>query len=160
MLFRSTAAPFKELVARIEAQDALSAPDRKTVVLPGTSEALPGSGSVLIVATPDHQSQVQSLIAESCGDLAEVGTGGFRVAGTTYEGRRMAVLLSCHRADAPSSVVTLLYAVDPAAATKVARLLFFYGWQSAVVFDEGTVTKRDMWQEYQAMKEVRLEEQQ
>ena len=72
----------------------------------------------------------------------------------------MAVLLSCHRPDASGSVVTLLYAVDPAAATKVARLLFFYGWQSAVVFDEGTVTKRDMWQEYQAMKEVRLEEQQ
>jgi aminopeptidase N len=49
--------------------------------------------------------------------------------------------------------------MDPVAAAKVARLLFFYGWQSAVVFDEGTVTKREMWQEFQAMKEVRLDEQ-
>jgi hypothetical protein len=71
----------------------------------------------------------------------------------------MAVLLSCHRPDAPGSVVTVLYAMDPAAAAKVARLLFFYGWQSAVVFDEGTVTKREMWQEFQGMKEVRRDEQ-
>ena len=60
---------------------------------------------------------------------------------------------------ATGSVVTVLYAMDPVAAAKVARLLFFYGWQSAVVFDEGTVTKREMWQEFQAMKEVRLDEQ-
>lgn len=159
-LFPDTATPFKELVARIEAQNAQPAPDRKTVVLPGTSEALPGSGSVLIIATPDHQSQVQSLIAKACGELVTVGPDGFRLGGASYEGRRMAAIFSCHRPDAPGSVVTVLYAMDPAAATKVARLLFFYGWQSAVVFDEGTVTKRDMWQEYQAMKEVRLEEQQ
>ncbi len=159
-LFSDTATPFKELLARIETQEAQAAPDRKTVVLPGNSEALPVSGSVLIVATPDSHSQVQSVIAKACGDLAEVGTGGFRVAGTAYEGRRMAVLLSCHRPDVPGSVVTVLYAVDPAAATKVARLLFFYGWQSAVVFDEGAVTKREMWQEFQATKEVRLDAQQ
>ena len=159
-LFSDTATPFKELVARIEAQDAEAPPDLKTVVLPRNSEELPVSGSVLIVATSDFHSQVQSLIAKACGDLAEVEAGGFRIAGTTYEGRRMAALFSCHRRDAPGSVVTVLYAMDPAAATKVARLLFFYGWQSAVVFDEGTVTKREMWQEFQAMKEVRLDAQQ
>ena len=69
------------------------------------------------------------------------------------------ILLSCHRTDAPGSVVTVLYAMDPVISGKVARLLFFYGWQSAVVFDEGTVQKREMWQEFQAMKEVRLEDQ-
>lgn len=158
-LFPDSAAPFKELVARIEAQDAQAPTKLKTTILPVDIVALPPSGSVLIVATSDRHVQVQSLLADACGDLATVGPEGFRIAGTLYEGRRMAVLLSCHRPDAPGSVVTLLYAMDPAAAAKVARLLFFYGWQSAVVFDEGTVTKRDMWQEFQGMKEVRRDEQ-
>lgn len=157
-LFPDTATSFKELVARIEAQDAQAPPERRTTVLPPDTAMLPPSGSVLIVATPGHHGQVQSLIAKACGDLAKVGPEGFRIAGIPYEGRRMAVLLSCHRADAPGSVVTLLYAMDPVAAAKAARLLFFYGWQSAVVFDEGTVTKRVMWQDFQAMKEVRLDE--
>ncbi len=158
-LFSDSATPFKELVERIKAQDAQAPTKHKTTILPVDIVALPPSGSVLIVATSDRHSQVQSLIAQACGDLAKIEPEGFRIAGTPYEGRRIAVLFSCHRADAPGSVVTVLYAMDPAAAAKVARLLFFYGWQSAVVFDEGIVTKRDMWQEFQAMKEVRLDEQ-
>jgi len=158
-LFSDSATPFKELVARIEAQDAQAPTKHKTTILPVDIVALPPSGSVLIVATSDRHAQVQSWLAKACGDLATVGPEGFRIAGTAYEGRRMAVLLSCHRPDAPGSVVTVLYAMDPAAAAKVARLLFFYGWQSAVVFDEGTVTKREMWQEFQGMKEVRRDEQ-
>jgi hypothetical protein len=158
-LFSDSATPFKELVARIEAQDAQAPTKHKTTILPVDIVALPPSGSVLIVATSDRHAQVQSLIESACGDLAMVGPEGFHIAGTLYEGRRMAVLLSCHRPDAPDSVVTVLYAMDPAAAAKVARLLFFYGWQSAVVFDEGTVTKREMWQEFQGMKEVRRDEQ-
>lgn len=158
-LFPDSATPFKELVARIEAQDAQAPTTPKATLLPVDIVALPPSGSVLIVATADHHAQVQSFLAKACGDLASVGPEGFRIAGTSYEGRRMAVLLSCHRPDAPGSVVSVLYAMDPAAAVKVARLLFFYGWQSAVVFDEGTVTKREMWQEFQGMKEVRRDEQ-
>ncbi|SPP64899.1 M1 family metallopeptidase [Nitrospira lenta] len=158
-LFPDSATPFKELVARIKAQDAQDPTKRTTAILPMDIVALPPSGSVLVVATADRHAQVQSLLAKACGDLATVGPDGFRIAGTAYEGRRMAVLLSCHRPEAPGSVVTLLYAMDPAAAAKVARLLFFYGWQSAVVFDEGTVTQRDMWQAFQGMKEVRRDEQ-
>ncbi|MCC6140061.1 MAG: hypothetical protein IT389_05515 [Nitrospira sp.] len=158
-LFPDSATPFKELVARIEAQDAQAPAERKTDILSADTSALPPSGSVLIVATSDYHTQVQSLIAQACGSLAQVGPEGFRLAGTSYDGRRMAALWSCHRPDAPGSVVTVVYAIDPMAAAKAARLLFFYGWQSAVVFDNGTVTKRDMWQEFQAMKEVRLDEQ-
>ncbi len=161
-LFPDSATPFKELVARIEAHNAQASQgstERKTDILPAETGALPPSGSVLIVATSDYHTQVQSFIAQACGDLAQVRQEGFRLAGTSYEGRRMAALWSCHRRGAPGSVVTVVYAIDPTAAVKIARLLFFYGWQSAVVFDDGTVTKRDMWQEFQAMKEVRLDEQ-
>jgi hypothetical protein len=52
------------------------------------------------------------------------------------------VLISCRHPDHPQHVVTLFYGQTPAAAAKVARLLFFYGWQSYVVFRDGAVVAR------------------
>jgi hypothetical protein len=72
---------------------------------------------------------------------------GFSVDGTSYEGPTMALLASCRRDDYPDSVVTLLYGVTPEALGRVARLLFFYGWQSYVVFREGTVVARGDWED-------------
>ena len=69
----------------------------------------------------------------------------------------MAVLFSCHRASMPGSVITVLYGVTPQAVAKVSRLLFYYGWQSYVIFHEGVVEKRDLWQSSQDMQEVRID---
>jgi len=159
-LFADSATPFHELVARIQAQEESVPPDRKTVILPVDTAALPESGSVLILATPEHQAHAQALVADSCGDRAQLEPGGFRIAGAQYEGPSMAVVFSCHRAEAPSSVLTVLYAIHPAAAAKVARLLFFYGWHSVVIFTDGAVAQRDVWQAPQTIKEVQRNAQQ
>ena len=58
--------------------------------------------------------------------------------------------------DHPGSVVTWLYGVTPQALGRVARLLFFYGWQSYVVFQEGAVTARGDWEDRMST-EVRFE---
>ena len=68
----------------------------------------------------------------------------------------MALLASCRRDDYPGSVVTFLYGVTPQALSRVARLLFFYGWQSYVVFHEGAVTARGDWEDRMS-SEVRFE---
>jgi hypothetical protein len=47
--------------------------------------------------------------------------------------------------------------MTPAAATKVARLLFFYGWQSYVVFEEGRVVSRGDFPSAQHDLEVRFD---
>ncbi|MEC4890597.1 MAG: M1 family aminopeptidase [Nitrospira sp.] len=159
-LFADSTTPFHELVARIQAQEESVPPDRKTVILPVDTAALPESGSVLILATPEHQAHAQALVTDSCGDRVQLEPGGFRIAGARYEGPSMAVVLSCHRAGVPGSVVTVLYAIHPAAATKVARLLFFYGWHSVVIFTDGAVAQRDVWQVPQMIKEVRRNAQQ
>lgn len=159
-LFAGNAQPFHELVARIQAQEAPVPPDRKTAILPVDTEALPQSGSVLMLVTPEHQAHAQALLADSCGDRAQLEPGGFRIAGARYEGPSMAVVFSCHRAGVPGSVVTVLYAIHPAAAAKVARLLFFYGWHSVVVFTDGAVAQRDVWQVPQTIKEVQRNAQQ
>lgn len=155
-LFSDGAAPFQELVARIQAQEESVSPDRKTTLLPVDTRALPASGSILLLVTAEHREQAQALLAESCGDRVTLEPTGFRLAGTTYEGQTKVVLFSCHRAGVPGSVVTVLYAIQPAAAAKVARLLFFYGWHSAVIFADGAVVHRDVWQVPQTIKEVRL----
>ena len=70
----------------------------------------------------------------------------------------VAVLLSCHRSDQPGSVVSWLYAVSPQAATNVARLLFFYGWNTVIVFREGKAVARRDWEPLQARMEVSIHE--
>ncbi len=79
------------------------------------------------------------------------------VAGSAYEGPGLALLVKCHRIDLPGSVVTVLYAVTPQAVTKVARLLFFYGWNSFVLFKDGAVATRGEWPLASDRTEVRFD---
>jgi hypothetical protein len=43
-------------------------------------------------------------------------------------------------------VVSLLYGVTPEAVSNVARLLFFYGWNSYVVFKDGVAVEKGDWE--------------
>jgi hypothetical protein len=57
----------------------------------------------------------------------------------------------------PGSVVTVLYGVSPGAVANVSRYLFYYGWQSYVIFKDGAAIKRDVWQNQPETKEVRID---
>jgi hypothetical protein len=156
--FSDPASPLQQVVARIVDQEAQLPESQKTTVLPVEGATFPPIGSVLVLAGADQQRAVQSIVKESCGDLITFGSAGFQIDGQTYEGPTMAALFSCHRANVPGSVITVLYGVTPQAVAKVSRLLFYYGWQSYVIFHEGAVAKRELWQSSQAMKEVRIDE--
>jgi hypothetical protein len=82
---------------------------------------------------------------------------GVTVMGTAHEGPGLALLVSCHRVDRPGSVVTVLYAATQQAVRQVARLLFFYGWNSFVLFKDGTVVTRGEWPLASDRTEVRLD---
>jgi hypothetical protein len=141
--FADSATPLGELITRITAQESGLPPERRTTVL-SADAPLPPSGSVLVLSTPDHRHHVQAMLGSSCD-------------GTSYEGSALAVLFSCHRSDVKGSVLTVLYTVTPEAAVKVSRLLFFYGWHSYIVFREGAVAARELWQVPHTIKEVRLD---
>jgi aminopeptidase N len=96
---------------------------------------------VLILGGPGLN-RAADWAARGCGSGVSLGRDRFAVDGHTYEGPGMALLLSCRHADRPDRVVTLFYGLTPPAAAKVARLLFFYGWQSYLVFRNGTVVAR------------------
>ena len=119
--------------------------------------AISRDGSVLFLVGPEQVRAAQSLVQQSCADRVVLKDAGFQIDGQVYEGPKLAVLFSCHRHDAPGSVITILYGVTAEAVARVSRLLFYYGWHSYVIFQDGTVMKRELWQETQDVKEVRVD---
>jgi hypothetical protein len=112
---------------------------------------------VLVLGGLESRSGIQSILAHHCGARATLNDRGVTVMGTVYEGPGLALLVSCHRVDRPGSVVTVLYAASPQAVAKVARLLFFYGWNSFVLFKDGAVASRGEWPLSSDGMEVRLD---
>ncbi|HEY5627505.1 MAG TPA: M1 family aminopeptidase [Nitrospira sp.] len=138
--------PFRQIVKRIEARDGGKLAEDRTNVVPfAGGTLLPGEGSVLVLGSPASRSAIQSLLNPHCGELVQLRDEGLTLAGASHDGPGFVALVSCHRLDRPGSVVTLLYAVTPQAATAVARLLFFYGWNSYVVFKDGRAVDRGEW---------------
>jgi aminopeptidase N len=151
--------PFHDVVKRIEAQESQKPASERTAMIPFAHDLLfPSEGSVLVLGTPATQEGLQAVVETHCGRRVQLREGGLTVDGTAYDGPAIAALISCHRRDAPGSVVTWLYAVSPQAARTVARLLFFYGWNSFVVFQDGKVIARGEWEPAQIRMEVSIDE--
>ena len=138
--------PFQDVVKRIRSQDAQKAPGQGTAITTLAENALlPGEGSVLILGGPASRLTLQPLLSTHCGTRLQLRDGGVTVAGKAYDGPGIALVASCHREDRPGSVVTSVYALTAQSATAVARLLFFYGWNSYVVFQDGKPIARGEW---------------
>lgn len=155
LAFSDPASPLQQIVSRIADHELTGS--LRTTVISIKENSLPHDGSILVLAEADQRQAVQSVVKESCGDRIALGERGFQIDGQAYEGPKMAVLFSCHRADVPGSVITVLYGVTPGAVEKVSRFLFYYGWHSCVIFQGGTVTKREVWQDSRDAKEVRID---
>lgn len=150
--------PFQDVVKRIRSQDAQKAPGQRTVITTLAENALlPGEGSVLILGGPASRLTLQPLLSTHCGTRLQLRDGGVTVAGKAYDGPGIALVASCHREDRPGSVVTSVYALTPQSAITVARLLFFYGWNSYVVFQDGKPIARGEW-DAQHSQEVSLDD--
>ena len=150
--------PFREVVSRIETQEQQKPIAERTVIASMPQDGLlPREGSVLVLGGPESRSGIQSILANHCGARATLNGKGVTVMGTAYEEPGLAMLVSCHRIDRPGSVVTVLYAATPQAVAKVARLLFFYGWNSFVLFKDGTVVTRGEWPFASDRTEVHLD---
>lgn len=138
--------PFHEVLKRIESQDGQKPPEERTaIVATADGVLLPREGSVLVLAGPESRPALDSLLRPHCGGHVRLHDAGVTLEGTAYEGSGTAALISCHRRDQPGSVVTLLYAATPEAAATVSRLLFFYGWNSYVMFKDGAAVARGEW---------------
>jgi len=135
-------APYEALSARIAAQETAEGRERKPTVVQATDpKAVTLDASVLVLGGPGIN-RAAGWAVRGCAGKVTLGDDQFTVDGQRYEGADMALLVSCRQPERPHRVVTLFYGLTPRAAAKVARLLFFYGWQSYLVFRDGTVVAR------------------
>ena len=153
--FVDSASPLQQIVSRL-ADRGLPESKRATVIVSDDS-LLPQEGSVLVLSGAGQSQSVRKLVRESCGNHVDLRETGFQIDGEAYEGPGMAVLFSCHRANVPDSVITVLYGVTSGAVEKLSRVLFYYGWHSYVLFQDGGVTKRGLWHGTPEVKEVEVD---
>lgn len=98
-------------------------------------------GSVLLLGGPGLTPGVEWAV-QGCPESVRLEDRRFTIGGRTYDGREMALLVSCRHPERPEHVVTIFYGLTPDAAAQAARLLFFYGWDSYLVFQEGRPVAR------------------
>ena len=153
--FSDVASPLQQIISRIADQEMPES--KRSMSIVSDESALPQKGSVLALTGEGQPQAVSKLVRDSCGDSVDLRATGFQIDGQAYEGSKMAVLFSCHRKQVPGSVITVLYGVTPGAVEKLSRFLFYYGWHSYVLFKDGVVTKRGIWQETPDVKEVRVD---
>ena len=99
--------------------------------------------SLLILSRPLKNNLGQQGLS-GCGNIVEVGDDWIIVQGKKFEGSNIAWLVSCPHPDNPNHVVSIFYGFSPSAISHVARLLFFYGWDSYLVFQNGKVLTRGL----------------
>ena len=126
--------PFAELAKVIESRS-------PGTVIQTDQAPVPDEGSLLLLGGPEGH-HVLRRILEPCGSQVAVDRERFTVGGRTYAEPGMALLVTCRRSGLSGSTATLFYGLSPQALSKPARLLFFYGWQSYVVFHDGAVIAR------------------
>jgi aminopeptidase N len=153
--FRDAASPLSQVAARLTEQESQPSEAGRTVVV-SVGEPVPATGSLLVLAGAEQRQEIQALIRDSCGDRVTLEENGFQIDGQRHNGPALALLVSCPRANAPGSVVTILYGVTPQSVAKVSRLLFYYGWHSVVVFQDGAVVTRAVWETSPDTKEVQV----
>lgn len=130
--------PYRELAARATKQDA-DAPAPITSV--DDRQAVSPDRSVLVLGGPGMNALADWAV-RGCGNRVQIKPNGFQVNGQRYEGPGMALLVSCRIPERPAHIATLFYGTSPQVTAQVARLLFFYGWQSYLVFRDGKVVAR------------------
>jgi len=77
-----------------------------------------------------------------CKPHLTLGDQDVTIEGQTFSGEDVAVLVSCSNPEDPRHVGTAFFGLGPGAVKRVARLLFFYGWDSYLVYKNGEVVAR------------------
>lgn len=116
------------------------------------SPAITDEASYLIIGTPARQLlESQTLLA--CNKNVQMESGRTTILGQVFEGPDMAFLITCPHPNFSSHTISLFFGLSPKAVTPVARLLFFYGWDSYLVFQQGKVVARGMFQPVHSARE-------
>jgi len=101
--------------------------------------------SYLVIGSPARR-LLESGSFKHCDKQLAVQPGRFSIKEQTFEDPEMAFLISCPHPRMAEHTVTFFFGWSPEAVRPVSRLLFFYGWDSYLVFKQGKVIARGMFQ--------------
>ncbi len=141
-------ASLQALIQRIQGQ-----PDIE--ILQNDSPALTEAASYLIIGTPARQ-LLESKTLPACNKQVQMESGRTTILEQVFEGPNMAFLITCPHPTFSNHTVSLFFGHSPEAATPVARLLFFYGWDSYLVFKQGKVVARGMFEPVHSAREFTI----
>jgi hypothetical protein len=116
------------------------------------SPAITEAASYLIIGTPAHD-LLKSKTLQACNKNVQLESGRTTILDQIFEGPDMAFLITCPHPSFSNHTVSLFFGLSPQAVTPVARLLFFYGWDSYLVFKQGKVVARGMFQPVHSARE-------
>ena len=97
------------------------------------------SSSILCLGSPVYNSVARGLAGES--EQLGIGDGSFSVNGTEYAGEGMSALVTIRNPFNADRDVTFHFGNSPQAVFK-ASYMFFYSWDSYVVYDAGNMLDR------------------
>jgi hypothetical protein len=138
-------ASLQTLMRRIQGQDDIE-------IRENDSPAITDEASYLIIGTPAHQ-LLKSNTLPTCNKNVQMESGHITILEQVFEGSNMAFLITCPHPNFSNHTISLFFGLSPKAVTPVARLLFFYGWDSYLVFQQGKVVARGMFQPVHSARE-------
>jgi Tol biopolymer transport system component len=97
--------------------------------------------SLLVLGSARLEPAVKEILGRALPEGIVLEQESFSVHGTVYDKPTQSFLLSIRHPDDPNRTVTLYFGLSPEAVAR-AHSIFFYGWDSYVVFDEGVPVAR------------------
>jgi aminopeptidase N len=128
--------PYRHIAERLSLQDGVATQSVVDVELKTLHSA-----SVLFSGGP-AMGPLFDWVQKALPDGMSLKRHAFRVGGKEYREAGNALLLSIRNPDNPAHVVSIFYGLTLGAAKSIAPLLFFYGWNTYVVFENGKVIAR------------------
>ncbi len=141
-------ASLQTLTQRIEGQSDIE-------IQQADSPDLTAAGSYLIIGTPARR-LLESRALKTCNQQIQMESGRVTIVGQAFEGPEMAFLVTCPHPEFSDHTISLFFGLSPEAVAPVSRLLFFYGWDSYVVFQQGHVVARGMFQPVHSAREFSI----
>ena len=125
---------FQSILQRIRSEES-------PIVQKTDTQTTLGDESTLVLGGPETN-RLTSTSLEGCSDTIRLEHHKALIQGQVFEGPEIAFLISCPNPEYPSHVATVFFGFSHKAVAQVARLLFFYGWDSYLVFQNGRVIAR------------------
>jgi len=109
------------------------------------SEEEAGESSFLVLGSPSENAFLQKILQKYADERVKLEEQGFQIQGKSYSNPGDSVLVSFRNPSGSQRSITVYYGLSDEAIEK-ARLIFYYGWESWVVFHNGTPVERGTWE--------------